>query len=310
MDFQNNNSSLMEISCWVGAGRISPEGGGKLAFARRGGEGILWPLTVDGTQQWLWCDEQQWCEWASPVVSIEGLQELSIDLLAVVSELAGYEITAFYGKSLIWQTPVKGCAAIAFGPIFHFSKDERWLECRLLEWPADTLQRLTSDWLLEATNNNDGKRTLRCTAALQIGTFSATTNQIMQWRVGDGVLISHPADLSGSQLWFCVSGRRFLMRRQPSGEFMVEKNIEENDIPSISDEKLVPINNVCFTVSVEIGCISLSLTELLNLQAGDCISGELNTEHEVSLVMQGRKIGRGNLLKIDSQWIVRISEIN
>jgi type III secretion system YscQ/HrcQ family protein len=311
MDTQSKNSSLVAISRWVGGGRVAPQGGGKLMFAHRGGEGILWPLAVDGTQQWLWCDEQQWCAWASPVISAEGLLDLSTDMLSVASELVGYEITAFSGKNVIWQTPVKGCAAVMTGPVFHFSKDERWLECRLLEWSAETLQQLTCDWLPE-TIDGDEQSTLRCSASLQIGTLSATLAQITQWRAGDGVLISHPAQLSRSQLWFSVGDRRLLMGLQPSGEFIMEQSqsIEENDNSSRSDEELAHINDIRFTVSVEIGQISLSLPELLNLQPGDCISGEMNIEHEVSLIMQGRKIGRGNLLNIDKQWVVRISEIN
>lgn len=299
----------MQISCWVGAGRISPQGQGELMFAQRGGEGILWPIVVDGTQHWLWCNERQWCEWASPVVSIKGLQELSTDMLSIASELVGYEITEFNGKNIVWQMPVKACAVVAFGPVLRFSKDERWLECRLLEWPNDALQYLTSDWLPTAIGN-DESRTLRCTAALQIGTLSATIAQIKQWQVGDGVLISNTAELSRSQLWVCISNRHFLMMLQPSGEFLMLKIVEESEKTSISNQQLMHINDVEFTVSVEIGSISLSLVELLNLKPGDCISGQLNIDREVSLVMQGKKIGRGNLLNINGQWFVRILAIN
>lgn len=73
--------------------------------------------------------------------------------------------------------------------------------------------------------------------------------------------------------------------------------------------KELTANDIPLTLTVEVGQINLTAQKLLELQAGNVIDLDLSVEHGVDLVVNGRIIGKGELLKIGDSIGVRILQI-
>lgn len=81
----------------------------------------------------------------------------------------------------------------------------------------------------------------------------------------------------------------------------VEKS---GDASFIERAKDVPI-----TVTIEVGRMQMKLEKLMQMQPGDLLELEVDPEERVNLIMNGRCIGHGELLKLGETLGVRILEI-
>lgn len=95
--------------------------------------------------------------------------------------------------------------------------------------------------------------------------------------------------------------------------------------PSISNEKpldkpLAPptavsttplsVDEIPLTVVVEVGRIQMSVKKLLELQPGNMLDLDIHPETGVDMVINGRRIARGELLKIGDSLGIRILELS
>lgn len=73
-------------------------------------------------------------------------------------------------------------------------------------------------------------------------------------------------------------------------------------------KKAVPLQEIPLCVVLEVGRIQMSIKKLLELQPGNMLEVDIHPEAGVDMVVNGKKVARGELLKIGDAIGVRISE--
>lgn len=76
-----------------------------------------------------------------------------------------------------------------------------------------------------------------------------------------------------------------------------------------SMEKLLSAQEVPLTLTVEIGRLTLSLEKLMQMKPGNLLELGLNPDQGVHLTLQGKRVARGELVKIGDLLGVRILEL-
>ena len=94
------------------------------------------------------------------------------------------------------------------------------------------------------------------------------------------------------------------------------QRIELEEIPDkevtgkpLYDENLSLIQNVKVGLSALVGCSELTVKELFNLKEGELLKLDKNTNDTIDIYLDGKIIARGELVAIDDQFGVRITEI-
>lgn len=75
---------------------------------------------------------------------------------------------------------------------------------------------------------------------------------------------------------------------------------------SAGDQQKLAPKDIPLTVVVEVGRIQISVQKLLELQPGNLLELDVHAENGVDLVVNGKAIGKGELLKIGDALGVRI----
>lgn len=89
-----------------------------------------------------------------------------------------------------------------------------------------------------------------------------------------------------------------------------EKNPEEiESASSDTNEEVVAIQNYPVTVAVELGRLKITLEQLMRLSAGNTLELPIHPNQGVSLTVNGRLVGRGELISFNDALAVRILEI-
>ena len=83
----------------------------------------------------------------------------------------------------------------------------------------------------------------------------------------------------------------------------------EAPIEAASSGNILPVQDVPFSIVVEVERIKMSLEKLLQLKPGNVLELSTRPEQGVSLTVHGKKVARGELLKIGDVLGVKIVEI-
>jgi flagellar motor switch protein FliN/FliY len=81
--------------------------------------------------------------------------------------------------------------------------------------------------------------------------------------------------------------------------------------PQLSDRKM-PLRrfyDVTMTVSVELGRVTMPIGELLQLSEGAVIQLDRMVSQPVDIIAQGVRLARGEVVVVEEQYAVRITEI-
>ncbi len=93
-------------------------------------------------------------------------------------------------------------------------------------------------------------------------------------------------------------------------EDLIEKTQEEqHPIPETAPDILASTKDIPFQIVVEVDRLKMSLEKLLQLQPGNILELPTHPERGVTLTVQGKKIARGELLKLGDVLGVKIVEI-
>lgn len=86
----------------------------------------------------------------------------------------------------------------------------------------------------------------------------------------------------------------------------------EDEVSRIAEpteiESAAPLQ-IPMTISVELGQVETTAEKLLAIEAGNLIELQRSLEQGVDLVVNGRRIGRGELMRVGDQIGVRVTEI-
>jgi flagellar motor switch protein FliN len=85
------------------------------------------------------------------------------------------------------------------------------------------------------------------------------------------------------------------------------EHIEETS-PEV-EQKLVTPNQIPLTLTVEIGQIQMTMDQLLKLEPGNLLEIDIHPENGVDLTMNGKKVGKGELIRIGDALGVRVLQI-
>lgn len=84
---------------------------------------------------------------------------------------------------------------------------------------------------------------------------------------------------------------------------------EESTVPVVKEKKLFSPATLPMNIVVEVGRLQMSLQKLLELQPGNLLELNLRPESGVDLVVNGKRIAKGELLLIGDALGVRILDI-
>ena len=79
--------------------------------------------------------------------------------------------------------------------------------------------------------------------------------------------------------------------------------------PAAQEKEFLSVREIPLNVSVELAKLRISLQELMQLNPGNVLTVPVHPDQGVSLVLNGKKIGRGELLHLGETFGIRILEI-
>lgn len=88
-----------------------------------------------------------------------------------------------------------------------------------------------------------------------------------------------------------------------------EEEAVEPEEEKEEDNQTVALGEVPFSIIIEVGRIEMSLQKLMELQPGNLLDLNVRPENGVDLVVKGRRIAKGELLKVGETLGVRILDI-
>jgi flagellar motor switch protein FliN/FliY len=74
-------------------------------------------------------------------------------------------------------------------------------------------------------------------------------------------------------------------------------------------EDFNPLHQVKTTVQVCVGTVSLSIGDLMSLKAHQVVRLQQAIEEPVDLLVEGKPVARGQLVAVDGQFAIRITEL-
>lgn len=83
-----------------------------------------------------------------------------------------------------------------------------------------------------------------------------------------------------------------------------KKDLQKQAAPKVESPKDIPI-----TVAVEVARFEMTVEKLMQLQPGNLLSLNIHPEDGVDLIVNGRRVGRGELLLMGESLGVRVTEV-
>jgi flagellar motor switch protein FliN/FliY len=100
---------------------------------------------------------------------------------------------------------------------------------------------------------------------------------------------------------------------QPPGSARASAQTGENGVPSSAEPRngadLRRLSDVLMELSVEIGRTRMTVGEMLQLRAGSIVTLERLAGEPVDLLVNGTPIARGEVVIVDEQFGLRVTEI-
>ncbi len=91
-------------------------------------------------------------------------------------------------------------------------------------------------------------------------------------------------------------------------EETMESEGETQEKPEASVEEILSSEEIPLTLTVEVGKLTLSVEKLLEMRPGNLLELDIHPEHGVFLTVEGKRVARGELVKVGELLGVRILE--
>lgn len=92
-------------------------------------------------------------------------------------------------------------------------------------------------------------------------------------------------------------------------EELQEEIAEEEDVQSADEKTSIALEDIPMTVVVEIKRMKMTAKKLLELRPGNLLELDIDPEAPVNLVSGGRRVGRGELIRIGDVLGIRVLEV-
>lgn len=81
------------------------------------------------------------------------------------------------------------------------------------------------------------------------------------------------------------------------------------DMAALSDKDISLVGHVPVTLLAQLGSVSMTVEQLFKLRQGDVLAMAEALDAPVTLLLNGKPVARGELLAVDDQLGVRITEL-
>lgn len=157
--------------------------------------------------------------------------------------------------------------------------------------------------------------------ALRCGTASLTAAQILNLRVGDGIVIAAASD----DEWYAVTGERYVatLRRnehqlileaplltEPTGPMRQLMDDFNEDAREDGPAHQGSVEDIPIKVVFNAGRVTMPLSQLEAVEVGHVFQLEQRPRTAVEIVAQGTVIGRGEIISVEGLTAVRITALN
>jgi flagellar motor switch protein FliN/FliY len=81
------------------------------------------------------------------------------------------------------------------------------------------------------------------------------------------------------------------------------------EAPALFNQDFALVGHVPVTLMAQIGSVSITVEQLFKLRTGDVVTMDEALDAPVTLLLNGKAIARGELLAVDDQLGVRVTEL-
>ncbi|EHF4936923.1 hypothetical protein CF635_003531 [Enterobacter hormaechei] len=169
-------------------------------------------------------------------------------------------------------------------------------------WSEEDIEISTQGWLDSNRYNND----IDISLPVIIGYTVVNLKKTLELKAGDGIVLRTIADETENSFFLIFGNKKVTMTRVDDTYMKMERISEMADIPGMTE---CVFEDLPVTVAAEIGHVQFRLAQLLALQPGDVIEGNINTPGVVKLLVNGNCVGFGNLLSLNEKLVVKVKTI-
>jgi type III secretion protein Q len=284
-------------------------------------------LLLDSVQCAAWVEETAFVAWLEPILPVPDLDSLDSDLhqAAAAWTLAPWLDWCCHHTLSVPTLIALDAPTILNEPAFKLSLTTdgtpRQLDFMLDGFPVSWLEALAHTLQAEPAEQ---KRTIGTSAmgaseiALVgcVGIARLSITQLRCLRQGDTVMATYAVAPEQGQLLLSVDQLLIQIQRIDTDHFSVERMMEnsEENTAGISDTvSLAPESAVAdlpMTVIFEVGRMTVSLSRLAQLQAGDVLEADFKATPEIGVRVQGRLIATAQLVRIGTALGAKITALH
>ncbi|MBW5826836.1 YscQ/HrcQ family type III secretion apparatus protein [Yersinia kristensenii] len=305
------SAELRDISAVIGRGRHT--GGVCATLDQVEGEGIYLPLHYAGTRCGLWLSQSCWHHWLASSLATENPHLLAAELVSATAAWAVSPLSVVLPELAIdAPAPVAMTLLPQWAVVLAFELEGQSLRGVLYDWPLAALAETFSDWHRElATEHN-----LRWQAELVVGWSRLSLHQLQQIRPGDGVRINGAAEWEQGNCWLWPMASPQIYIKLEDGNRMIIQQVNDDidsllalDIAALPKmPPAVQLEQLPQTLIMEIGRLTLPLSDIKQLDVGQTLACQTHLYGEVNIRLHGQIVGSGSLLCCDGQMVVRIDQ--
>ncbi|MBF0035729.1 hypothetical protein HAX39_24515 [Citrobacter freundii] len=296
-----------EQSAFIQQGRSKPGGGGQLTFASRGGQGLLWSVDWLGKMLLAWCDLQQWQRWVEPRIPHDGLEDSDPGLMAIAAYWSWHPVLDDLEQAQVHATvlPVPGCIVKDWHPLLTLQDGDRRLDFVLPDWPTEVLNAFTLDWQPLAEEAHRDPVSVRL--PVMMGGVTLSMAELQQVQKG-WVLVP---DRVRADMCF-ISIDQYMVELSMKGHDSYSVVAIHEDAESIVAETLIPgvtRDRLPVRVMFDVASTEMCFADLQGMRVGQCLTASMKPGKTIRLVVSGCVIGHGELVRIEDQLAVRITDL-
>ena len=303
---------------------FSEQGSIQLSFRQQNASsGLLLHAQFHDRPVTLWLDEQQWCQWVTPMLAVPSLALAPAELQPLLAHwtLADASECSDSGD-LLWpeaQTLQPGDAPAGLGWSMTIQRADRQLDLRLLSGAEPWIDSLADNMF--PVNFADDQAEIILTASLLAGWSTVTAGQLSSLRPGDALMLHKSWQISEGQVALFLDRPLAIIAQSSEQEtFTIEAVMSDFEdwmdlSPSLETNTThgnsvgQALNEATVNVTVEVAQLAVSIQELSNMVAGGLLSGVAQQNGLVTLKVGNRAIARGSLLAFDGKMAVKIDHL-
>lgn len=305
------SAELRHISAVIGRGRHS--GGVCATLAQVEGEGIYLPLHYAGKSCGCWLSLTGWNHWLATSLATDNPHLLATELVSAMATWAVSPLSAVLPDLAIdAPAPVAMTLLPQWAVVLAFELEGQSLRGVLFDWPLAALAETLSDWRQERATAHD----VRWQGELVLGWSRLSLHQLQQIRPGDGVRINGAAEWEQGHCWLWQrESLQIYIKLEDENNMTIQKINDDIDallaldiaaLPKI--QQTVQLEQLPQTLVMEIGRLTLPLSDIKQLDVGQTLVCQTHLYGEVNIRLQGQPVGSGSLLCCDGQLVVRIDQ--